>query len=227
MIMRRYTPSMPRSSTGAAPPGSLSPLPGTFNVHSGAFSLASRLADAYSARTFFQSHWSSSAIIIGFAVKTPVPSSVWPTRIVTVSSGAIVIQALISGTVASRYQGVGATGRFAACAFGGIQKPRTIAPPTAAVVVRNSRRSMSVLFSDVFSLMVSSSLTTQRGRAMDGLADAMVGSAAAGVGHLSIDIRVRRFRFLFQQRHRSQDLARLAIAALRNVKLLPRQLHRV
>src|SRR5437762_3366016 len=119
-----------------------------------------------------------------------------PARIVTVSSGAIVIQALISGTVASRYQGVGATGTFAACAPGGIQKPRTIAPPTAAVVVRNSRRSMSVLFSDVFSLMVSS-LTTQRGRAMDGLADAMVCSAAAGVGHLSIDIRVRRFRFLF------------------------------
>src|SRR5205823_12734405 len=132
-------------------------------------------------------HWSSSATIIGFAVNTPVPSSVWPTRMVTVSSGAIVIQALISGTAASRYQGVGATGIFAASALGGIQKPRTIAPPTVAVVVRNSRRSMSVLFSDVFSLMVSSSLTTQRGHAMDGLADAMICSAAAGVGHLSID----------------------------------------
>src|SRR5438874_3172095 len=217
MIMRRYTPSMPRSSTGAAPPGSVSPLPGIFSVHSGAFSLASRLADAYSARTFFQSHWSSSATIIGFAVKTPVPSSVWPTRIVTVSSGAIVIQALISGTVASRYQGVGATGTFAACALGGIQKPRTIAPPTAAVVVRNSRRSMSVLFSGVFSLMVSS-LTTQRGCAMDGLADAMVCSAAAGVGHLSIDVGIRWIWLFFEQRHRSKDLPRLAIAALRNVK---------
>src|SRR5437667_10188699 len=227
MIMRRYTPFAPFSSTGAAPPGSVSPLPGTFSVHSGAFSFTSRLADANSARTFFQSHWSSSATIIGFTVSVPVPSSVWPTRMVTVSSGAIVIHALISGTVASRYQGCAATGALAACALGGIQKPMTIAPPTAAVVVRNSRRSMSVLFSDVFSLMVSSSSTTQRGRAMDGLADAMVCSAAAGVGHLSIDIRVRRFRFLFQQRHRSQDLARLAIAALRNVKLLPRQLHRV
>src|SRR5439155_19550557 len=96
-----------------------------------------------------------------------------------------------------------------------------------AVVVRISRRSVSVLFSYVFSLMVASSSTTPRGRAMDGLADAMVCSAAAGVGHLSIDIRVRRFRFLFQQRHRSKDLPRLAIAALRDIKLLPRELHRV
>src|SRR5256885_10532247 len=167
MIIRRYTPFAFASSTGAAPPGSVSPLPGTFNVHSGAFSLASRLADAYSARTFFQSHWSSSATIIGFAVNTPVPSSVWPTRIVTVSSGAIVIQALISGTVASRYQGVGATGIFAASAPGGIQKPRTIAPPTAAVVVKNSRRSISVLFSGVFSLMMSS-LTDHAARLRDG-----------------------------------------------------------
>src|SRR2546422_4924911 len=228
MIMRRYTPFALASSTGAAPPGSVSPLPGTFSVHSGAFSLASRLADAYSARTFFQSHWSSSATIIGFAVNTPVPSSVWPTRIVTVSSGAIVIQALISGTVASRYHGVGATGIFAASALGGIQKPRTIAPPTAAVVVRNSRRSMSVLFSGVFSLMMSSLyLTTQRGSAVDGLADAVISSAAAGVGHLSIDVGVRWLRFFLEQRHRSQNLPGLTVAALRNVKLLPRELHRM
>src|SRR6266702_1348067 len=66
---------------------------------------------------------------------------------VTVSSGAIVIQALISGTIASRYQGWAATGTLAASALGGSQKPRTIAPPTAAVVARNSRRSISVVFS--------------------------------------------------------------------------------
>src|SRR5215510_14389617 len=147
MIMRRYTPFALLSSTGAAPAGSVSPFPGTFNVHSGAFSLTSRFADAYSARTFFQSHWSSSATIIGFTVSVPVPSSVWPTRMVTVSSGAMVIQALISGTAASRYQGWAATGTLAASALGGSQKPRTIAPPTAALVARNSRRSMSVVFS--------------------------------------------------------------------------------
>src|SRR5437660_3051264 len=198
MIMRRYTPFAFSSSTGAAPPGSDSPLPGTFSVHSGAFSLASRLADAYSARTFFQSHWSSSATIIGFAVNTPVPSSVWPTRMVTVSSGAIVIQALISGTAASRYQGCAATGTLAASALGGSQKPSTIAPPTAAVVARNSRRSISVVFSgavfpfnwsEVFSLMMSS-LTTQRGGAVDGLADAVIGPAPARIGHLGIDVGV-------------------------------------
>src|SRR5262249_37035307 len=96
---------------------------------------------------FFQSHWSSSATIIGFTVSVPVPSSVCPTRMVTVSSGAMVIQALISGTAASRYQGWAATGTLAASALGGSQKPRTIAPPTAAVVARKSRRSMSVVFS--------------------------------------------------------------------------------
>src|SRR5213593_1887847 len=211
MIIRRYTPFAFSSSTGAAPPGSDSPLPGTFKVHSGAFSLASRLAEAYSARTFFQSHWSSSATIIGFAVNTPVPSSVWPTRMVTVSSGAMVIHALISGTVASRYQGWAATGTLAACALGGSQKPSTIAPPTAAVVARNSRRSMSVVFcgavfpsgfSLVFSVMVSSRLTQQGSRPVDGLADAVIGSAPAGVGHLRIDVSVGWLWLLLEQRHR-------------------------
>jgi hypothetical protein len=64
-----------------------------------------RWGDAYSARTLLQSHCSSSATIIGHEVNTPVPISVCPTRIVTVSSGAIVSHALISGTMASRYQG--------------------------------------------------------------------------------------------------------------------------
>ncbi len=72
-------------------------------AHAGAFSRTLRLADAYSTRTLFQSHWSSSVTIMAFAVSTPVPISVWLMRIVTVSSGAIVSQALISGTCASRY----------------------------------------------------------------------------------------------------------------------------
>src|SRR5207248_2224897 len=238
----------------------------TVTVHSGAFSLKSRLADAYSARTFFQSHWSSSATIIGFAVKTPVPSSVWPTRMVTVSSGAIVIQALISGTVASRYQGCAATGTLAASALGGSQKPRTMAPPTAAVVARNSRRSMSLESfapvgfsgavcpsgcSGVLSVIVPSlyllrpaglalleaaafrpcasrapliQLTTERGRAVDCLADAVIGPAPARIGHLGIDVGVRGVWLLFEQGNRRQDLPGLAVATLRNVKLLPRKL---
>jgi hypothetical protein len=81
------------------------PPPGTGIVHAGAFSLTSRLAEAYSDRTLVQSHCSSSATIIAFVVITPVPRSTWPMRIVTVSSGPIVSHALISGTCASRTLG--------------------------------------------------------------------------------------------------------------------------
>src|SRR6516165_2772145 len=82
-----------------------SPPPGIGKVHSGAFSTTLRWGEAYSALTLLQSHWSSSATIIGQDVNTPVPISVCATRTVTVSSGAIVSQALSSGTIASRYQG--------------------------------------------------------------------------------------------------------------------------
>src|SRR6516225_1106659 len=140
MPMRRYTPSSPLSWTGSPPPaGSYCPLPGTGRVHAGAFSLALRLAEAYSARTLLQSHSSSSAIIIGHVVNTPVPISLCATRIVTVSSGAIVSHALISGSLEPRYHGWAAT----AAAFtlaGGSQNPNTIAPPAAQVRLRKSRR---------------------------------------------------------------------------------------
>src|SRR6516164_475317 len=141
MPMRRYTPSSPLSWTGSPPPaGSYCPLPGTGRVHAGAFSLALRLAEAYSARTLLQSHWSSSAIIIGHVVNTPVPISLWPTRMVTVSSGAIVSHALISGSLEPpRYHGWAATAA-AFARLGGSQKPSTIAPPTAAARLRKSRR---------------------------------------------------------------------------------------
>jgi len=76
------------------------------SVHSGAFSRASRFADAYCGRTFVQSHCSSSHTIMALDVQTPWPSSVWAMRIVTVSSGAITIQALTSGVAGSSYQGV-------------------------------------------------------------------------------------------------------------------------
>src|SRR5262245_5541732 len=122
--MRRYTPDQltrslvagrspdpppPRGSVGAGfgPAGFLS-------VHSGAFSLASRFADAYSPRTLLQSHCSSSAIIMAHAVQTPCPSSVCPMRIVTVSSGATTTHALISGTDGSRYQGAAGVATFTA-----------------------------------------------------------------------------------------------------------------
>src|ERR1700757_2953566 len=88
----------PAGSSGLAPPRA-------FSGHFGGLSAPPRWGGGYSALTLLQSHWSSSATIIGLEVKTPVPISVCATRIVTVSSGAIVSQALISGTIASRYQG--------------------------------------------------------------------------------------------------------------------------
>ena len=69
----------------------------TLSVHAGAFSRASRFADAYCGRTFVQSHCSSSQTIMALEVQTPWPSSVWAMRMVTMSSGAMTIQALISG----------------------------------------------------------------------------------------------------------------------------------
>src|SRR5712691_10491815 len=233
---------MLRSSTGAAPPGSDSPFPGTFNVHSGAFSLKSRLADAYSDRTLLQSHCSSSATIIALQVKTPVPISVCPIRMVTVSSGAIVIHALISGTVASRYHGCATTGVPAAFTVSrSTEKPSTIPPPTTAAVVRNSRRSMSTVPSRSSSLsglfvfmscspraqMVKTPLRAHAGGAMNRLADAMVRPTPARVRDLRVDVRVGRLRRLLQQRDRRQDHPRLAVAALRHVELLPRELDRV
>ena len=87
---------------GSPPPlGSVAPLPITFSVHSGAFSRASRFADAYCGRTLLQSHCNSSQTIMALEVQTPWPSSVCAIRIVTVSSGEMTIQALISGVAES------------------------------------------------------------------------------------------------------------------------------
>src|SRR5262245_35648047 len=63
-------------------------------------------------------------------------------RIVTVSSGATTTHALISGTDGSRYQGAAGVATFTASARRGHPRPTTIAPPTAAVVMKNWRRSM-------------------------------------------------------------------------------------
>ena len=60
------------------------------------------------------------------------------------------------------------------------------------------------------------------------LADAEVGAAAADVAvHRAIDVRVARLRRRRQQRRGRHDLARLAVAALRDVDLLPRDLQRM
>src|SRR5436309_1634099 len=96
--------------------------------------------------------------------------------------------------------------------------------PAAALVLSNSRRFMSFISALVF---ISLSLAPQRGRAVNCLADAMVGPAPAGIGHLRIDFSLCRLRPFGQQRHSGQDLSRLAVSALRNIELLPGELHRV
>src|ERR1700719_2693867 len=66
------------------------------------------------------------------------------------------------------------------------------------------------------------------GGAMDGLADALVGSAAADVAaHEVIDIGVGRVGLLGEQRDCGHDLSGLAVAALRDVFCDPGLLDRV
>src|SRR5882672_1972200 len=66
-----------------------------------------------------------------------------------------------------------------------------------------------------------------RGGAMDRLADFLVGPTATDIGHRLVDLGVGRRRGLLEQRYRSHDLARLAVAALRHLLFDPRLLHRM
>src|SRR5579862_1956988 len=123
-------------------------------------------------------------------------------------------QALVSGTMASRYQGSPATG--AACALaGGRWKPSTMAPPTAVAEARKSRR---LIFGfetgPIVALIVAlPSSGLQFGRPMDGRPDARIGPAAADVGHCAVDLGVGRFRLLLEEGDRGHDLPRLAVSA--------------
>src|SRR5262249_43089909 len=195
-----------RADDGSPPPSRTvgSPPPGMGSVHAGAFSTALRCGEAYSARTLLQSQLSSSATIMGHEVRTPVPISVCATRIVTVSSGAIVSQALISGTIASRYQGCPATG--SACAGGdGRWKRSTRAPPAAVAEARKSRRLMSVfgvvsMVAVIFAVMAMLPRSRfELGRPVDRLADARIGPTAADIGDLGIDVGVGRLRVALEQ----------------------------
>src|SRR4051812_19254654 len=128
----------------------------TFNVQDGAISLASRLADAYCGRTLLQSHCSSSATIIALEVHTPWPSSVWATRIVTVSSGATTTHALTSSTGVSTAQTAPSGAATCAAARPGIQKPMTSAPVAAAVAIKSRRETSGVVRSEAIrSLLLS------------------------------------------------------------------------
>src|SRR5690606_26187924 len=68
----------------------------------------------------------------------------------------------------------------------------------------------------------------RRDGTVDGGADAEVGGATTQVvAHRLVDLGVRRTRGLREERRRRHDLPRLAVAALRDLQLLPGPLDRV
>src|ERR1035437_6932510 len=68
----------------------------------------------------------------------------------------------------------------------------------------------------------------QFGGPVNGGANPQIGDAPADVAvHRRVDVRVRRLGRLLEQRGRSHQLARLAVAALRHVEFLPGALQRV
>jgi len=81
--------------------------------------------------TLLQSHSSSSATSIASAVNAPWPISDLAMRMITVSSGWITTQAVISGALCE-----------ARAPANGMAKPSVSAPPVAATLARNARRSM-------------------------------------------------------------------------------------
>jgi len=128
-----------------------------------------------------------------------VPCSVCATRIVTVSSGAIVSHALISGTIASRYQGW----PWTAAAVSGARRLRQMeAEHHGAAGPRpwrreKSRRLMSEARGfDSRGHNRSSPQALQLGGPVDRRPDARIGPAATDVGHLAVDVGVGRLRLV-------------------------------
>src|SRR3954453_11629436 len=67
----------------------------------------------------------------------------------------------------------------------------------------------------------------QLGRAMNGGPDTRIGAAATDIRHRVVDVGVGRLWRLLEERDSRHDLPGLAISALRNIELDPRQLDRV
>src|SRR5258706_6212126 len=95
--------------------------------------------------------------------------------------------------------------------------PISMPPPSDAPALRNWRR---VVMSAAF--LVVHHYTR---RVLDSFADSRIGAAATDVpGHGGVDVAIGRVGLAGEQRCRRHDLARLAVAALRDLQLDPRLL---
>src|SRR4051812_17153724 len=141
-------------------------------------------------------------------------------RITQVSSGLIATQTLTS-----------LAAPFCACANGTFSPSARPPPATAAEPTMNLRRESCLPLPNVIFLMARSLRLAAGGRAtgchVDRFADALIGAAAADVGHRRVNVLVGRPRVLLQERRRRHDLAGLAVAALRHVDRRPGLLHRM
>src|SRR6267154_2665464 len=159
-------------------------------------------------RTLSQSASSSSATMSGNEVHDPWPISVAADMIVTMPSGAMLIQGLKLLPVVSP-----PSTAASAC-------PSAKVNDSPAAPIITWRRFISevlmseVLMSDVLMCWFMSRLL--RG-ALDGAHNALVGAAAADIrAHVLDDLVARRLRVLLEQVGRAHDLAGLTVAALRH-----------
>src|SRR4030095_16246946 len=172
-----------------------------------------------SVATFFQSHSSSSATSWARPVRVPCPISERAMRITQVSSGLTTTQAWISApasTVPCASADPDPNGRRTPMA----RPPAAAAVPTMKLRREKFRASVLTLSSFISRLLPA-------GRPVHRLANAVMGAAAADVGHGVVDVPIGRFGLLLQEGRRGHDLAGLAVAALWHVDRRPGFLHGV
>src|SRR5262245_57695961 len=112
-------------------------------------------------------------------------------------------------------------------------KATTMPPPASAVILMKERRLSAFVMAPPL-LCGAAGRRGLRGahrtvgRLEDGGANARVGSAAAQIAaHRGVDVGVGRLRGLRERGRGGHDLAGLAVTALRDVDVLPRDLQRV
>src|SRR6266513_293031 len=172
------------------------------------------LYGACSTRTRPQSRAIASAMSSGMAVITPCPIS---------QSGAYTVPML---SVPTRTQPLGEKASSWANIFSG-KEPKAMPTAAAAFEIRNARREMPWKAMPSNPGCVAASLCFSR-RALDRGDDLVVGAAAAEVArHVLHDLLASRVFRLGEQRGRSHDLARLAVAAMRHLLGDPRLLQRM